>query len=334
MSLTSSEWQRVVDAIWVMKNTTLEAGQDAFGVGFKPYDYFVVKHAFSATDSRGDQGHYTEAFPNFHAAFILEFENSLLAIDPSISGLPYWETNTGNVFNSEYFGSAPGTGPGKVVIDGKFANFPINKTFDVHYWGTLSQGWNASVRAFSGSNGFLRGSHLRTFHVTRYGSPWSNPRERQAACMKVEGCFSAWHDCIDFFMDNMHDLGHIVIGGRSKTDDGDLTDTKTSPNDPIFWFVHANLDRIRMGWMAAHQGESSVYYGYKGSRGHCRIPDMGMGCPQGGIDILDVMSSGFPFTAGQLGLSGLPPGKLVTHGDALCHLGPATAPYTYADPSQ
>ena len=69
----------------------------------------------------------------WHAAFVLEFENSLLAIDGSIKALPYWDATktTPSVFTDKYFGSAPGTGEGSRVIDGAFPSFGVTTKFDL-----------------------------------------------------------------------------------------------------------------------------------------------------------------------------------------------------------
>merc|ERR1719150_2550238 len=50
-----------------------------------------------------------------------------------------------------------------------------------------------------------------------------------------------------------------------------------------------------------------------------------------GIDLIDVVNAQWPFTSAQLNLEGIGSDGL-THADALCYLGPATAPYEYVDP--
>merc|ERR1712187_782308 len=50
-----------------------------------------------------------------------------------------------------------------------------------------------------------------------------------------------------------------------------------------------------------------------------------------GVNMGDVISSQFPFSSEDLGLSALDtPG--ITHAEYLCYVGPTTAPYTYAAP--
>jgi len=55
--LSPEAWDQVVDVMWTMKNTTNHThGQELYGPAFQPYDAFVVKHAVSSLDMRGDQG--------------------------------------------------------------------------------------------------------------------------------------------------------------------------------------------------------------------------------------------------------------------------------------
>jgi len=331
--LSTAEWLKVVDAMWTMKSTSMADGLSKYGNNFKTYDYFVVQHAVTAMDSRGDQGHFSNAFATFHAAFVLEFEVTLLAVDPSIVGLPYWD-GTGDILTSTFFGSATGTGAENIVIDGKFPNFAIAGNFDIAAWSPYMQGVDGVTNGYTGNRAFLRGTSpnnpLQTSKVTRYGSSWSFPISAQDQCAAANGCWNDWYSCIEggSTSGNFHSGAHQRIGGTSGSNRGDFEDPTTSPNDPIFMFHHANVDRNRMRWMRAHAGEANVYYGFSTQ---CTGP-LRNKCPTSGIAIGDVIASQWPFTSTALGLSGLTSNG-VTHADILCHVGPTTAPYSYAEPS-
>ena len=96
--LNQSQWDQVVDVIWFMKNTTNHTlGVELYGPDFRSYDAFVIKHAVSSLDERGDQGHFGPPFMTFHRAYLLEIENSFLAIlkvvfgaKAQIDAMPYW----------------------------------------------------------------------------------------------------------------------------------------------------------------------------------------------------------------------------------------------------
>ena len=95
--------------MWVMKTAGLEEGSVMYGNSFRTYDSLVLKHALATTDTRGDQAHFGAHFITWHLAFVLEFENSLLAVDPTIEGAPYWDEciTEPSVFGNDYFGSDP-----------------------------------------------------------------------------------------------------------------------------------------------------------------------------------------------------------------------------------
>ena len=80
---------------------------------------------------------------------------------------------------------------------------------------------------------------------------------------------------------------------------GDFQDPVTSPNDPIFMFHHANLDRNAKQWMANNADKRAAFYEYPAS-----------GTIDGksfvGMFLADVTSSAFPFTAENLGFDDFP----------------------------
>ena len=81
-----------------MKTTSAADGAALYGASFRNYDALVVKHAVATTDARGDQAHFGPQFQTWHGAFILEFEMSLLAIDPAIGACPYWDASIDGAF--------------------------------------------------------------------------------------------------------------------------------------------------------------------------------------------------------------------------------------------
>ena len=125
--LPPGQWDKVVRALWIMKLTDMAEGKRVYGSSFVTYDYMVAKHMKAALNIEGDQAHFTPVFPLFHRLWLLEIENSLLAIDNTISGLPYWNCFHDGlaVFNNEYMGSPPTTSNSYRVIDGRFANWRI-----------------------------------------------------------------------------------------------------------------------------------------------------------------------------------------------------------------
>jgi len=115
--LSIEQREAVFAALQVMKTTSQEEGEEKFGAHFLNYDRMVLKHMRAAQHPRCDMGHGGPAFLTFHRALELQIENSLLAVDPSIEGLPYWsytpDFETGKPRESEvwtdaFFGSTFG----------------------------------------------------------------------------------------------------------------------------------------------------------------------------------------------------------------------------------
>lgn len=154
-SLPLSIRQRVFDAHWIMRNLTTAEGQARYGPNFISYEDLVVSHACANRDPRCDQGHFGPIFAIFHRALLLQFENSLLAIDPKIGAMPYWnvafdakggkfrDDPRNYIFSEHFFGSKRGDPKANfAVLNGQFARFPVAK-YDPMRHGPAS---NSSLR--------------------------------------------------------------------------------------------------------------------------------------------------------------------------------------------
>ena len=114
--------------------------------------------------------------------------------------------------------------------------------------------------------------------------------------------------------------------------DGDYKDMATSPNDPIFFLVHANVERNKMAWMNLHASSASSFYGYplKGSTVSMSNPCTASSSVYPGIGLYDPVSSNWGFTDADLGVPFHSSRYMLwSHADALRFLSPAYAPYTY-----
>lgn len=128
---------KVAKAFWTLKNLTTQEGQRIYGPHFYNQDDLVVQHACSHIDPGCDQGHAGPQFMTFHRLLLLKYELALLAVDPSIGALPYWnvaydavggryhDDSEMYIFSQHFFGSRHGTGPMFEVQDGLFANWSV-----------------------------------------------------------------------------------------------------------------------------------------------------------------------------------------------------------------
>lgn len=140
-SITADQWDRVVNAIWIMKSLSLIEGRLRYGRKFITYDLMILKHARASFDARGDQAHNHPVFPLYHRCWVLQFEQSIMSIDPKIESLPYWDETIDStilsnfrypqqhpsfIFSDKYMGAHVGEGPLYQVRNGRFANWPIS----------------------------------------------------------------------------------------------------------------------------------------------------------------------------------------------------------------
>ena len=192
-SLSDDEWDRVVDAMWTMKTMSAADGAALYGASFRNYDALVVKHAVATTDNRGDQAHFGPQFQTWHGAFILEFEMSLLAIDPAIGACPYWDASIDGAFPA-YFGSSPGTAANDAVDDGPFAGWTVSAYDGDAYAGSLT----GATADFSGSSstGLLRGTDntLTNDLFTRFGTTWTYDADHFENCASLASSDVLWYD--------------------------------------------------------------------------------------------------------------------------------------------
>ena len=207
--LTAKEWGRVVDALWIMKETPKSKGEKLYGDNFRSYDELVRKHMKMSLNPKGDMAHFVPSFPFFHRFWILEVEMSLLSIDSRIEALPFWDPNRKeSVFTEKYMGSAVGDSEqGYIVTDGKFKYWPIQRD--------KSDSNHAYTNAFH----FLRSplSVNNAPYLTRNAGSMCGRTMRLTTKKDFKRCATldekdihVWMNCAD---DTLHGAPHVAIGG-------------------------------------------------------------------------------------------------------------------------
>lgn len=230
--LTPEERSRFVGAVLALKKQGL-------------YDPFVKTH-MDAHDRMVPHG--GPAFLPWHRQFVLLFEQALQRVDSSVT-VPYWDwsvdgSTSAAPWTDDFMGG--NGGPAEVVTTGPFA---------------FVNGWRLNVlsptkprqeltRNLGNETQLPTADDMRTVldEVPYYVKPWqafakmmpnTPPATQPSFCNLLEGNYGPGR---------IHNRVHNWVGGE-------MMRLATSPNDPIFWLLHSNIDRVWVQWQQKHQTE-------------------------------------------------------------------------------
>lgn len=221
-SLTSAERSAFVAAVKALKTSGA-------------YDVFVAEHRAAFLASPNDPAHGGPAFLPWHREYLRRFERALQEFDPSVS-LPYWDwtvdrTPTASIWGPDFMGGN-GTGSAREVTTGPFAFSTGEWTLAVLDPGDTNP---FLTRAF-GAMGALPTQQAvdAAKSVVPYDSPPWN------ASSSVNTSFRNRLEGV------IHNPGHMWVGGSMMA--------MSSPNDPVFWLHHCNIDRLWAEWQTENPG--------------------------------------------------------------------------------
>ena len=126
--------ERILRAMEIMYTTDLEEGRELYGKKFKSSGYFAATHSATLTYCY----HWGIMFGTTHPAFQLEFEDSIRAIDPRISGMFYWDYfqddarfgsdwwSQSEIYRDDWFGAVDQSKDDQYqVLTGRFAHTKV-----------------------------------------------------------------------------------------------------------------------------------------------------------------------------------------------------------------
>lgn len=191
-----------------------------------------VKYA-SIHDSAFNLGIHSagQGFPLFlawHRAFLMSLERELQAIDPRVS-LPYWrfDKDTTKLFTEDFLGAVSGPQePGGVVV--RFSN-----TNPLRDWSTIDDGQlrrvnngDVAVSKFTwdGIEPMVR--ELALIFASPGATVYAGPAPRRGINSRMELTY--------------HNGAHARVDG--------WLGSGSSPRDPLFFLLHANVDRAWAEW--------------------------------------------------------------------------------------
>ena len=208
-----------------------------------------VSAALDEAHGAGDPD-FQDGFLSWHRAYLLDLERELQAIDPSVT-IPYWRFDepAPAIFTADFLGEPGGAGSVRFA-----ATNPL-------------QNWTTD-----GALGFRRTP--RFTEATEGAGNENGPVLTQDATLDLGTSFGAF----TVMEGNPHGRAHVSFRGP-------LTDPATAPRDPIFFLLHANVDRLWAVWQRRNSRFDTANEATYTFRGRAGDP----GATRIGHNLLDTM---------------------------------------------
>jgi len=250
-NLSQTERDNFINAVLTLKNTTGTSG-------ISIYDEFVAIH-WGVRQLSGSQttdgGHGNAGFLPWHREYILRFEQALQTVDSSVN-LPYWRwgfgsaSETNDIFVDDFMGPA-GSGSPVTVETGYFAESP--NSFNPN-------GWSVHPDLDQDSHGTALQRN------TTLDASLLPPASEMEKCL-CKNNLKKFRPYLEGFTSpsGTHNFIHPWVGGHMSN--------STSPNDPVFFLHHCNVDRLWAIWQIAHPGADDYDPPNNAPQGH-QIDDL------------------------------------------------------------
>jgi tyrosinase len=194
--------------------------------------------------------HRCPAFLPWHRELLYQFERDLQAVSGDSSlAIPYWDWSsdqspTGAPWLDDLMGGDGGDGP---VTTGPFAgaaNWKLNLSEDqvdhlVRGFGRFDQDGATFPRLPTAAE-----VNATLGDDTYDAAPWNDTGSLASFRNHLEGWYVPPGSDVQ---DGMHNLVHLWVGGNNGT-----MLPSTSPNDPVFFLHHCNIDRLWAVWQQQH----------------------------------------------------------------------------------
>ena len=278
LDLTLEEKTEFVNAINTIKHT-IQPGHKT-----NIYDEFVAQHVeameLMSINAQGpaaghDGAHESSLILPWHREFIHRFEEALQSVNPHVT-LPYWDWTNSNALNVIFQDDFMGPNGQGITINipdlGIFEGGPVLS-------GPFSQasGWIVNPDLHTKLSGESLGTSILRFLQLPPVNIYPVPQEDVAQILGVDD-YDTFRIALEGFakLDSqgqlttpgvfMHNYFHSLVGGATfdatigRPDAlGTMGSLAVSINDPVFWLVHANVDRLWAEWQSNGHAGSNYY---------------------------------------------------------------------------
>lgn len=283
-ALTAAERAQFVGALLQLKRTP-----SPYDSHLSWYDQLVQWHVYLARCDPLDPlmkdamwGHAGPMFLPWHRQYLRVLEEAMREVTGEEIAVPYWDwTNaesTHAVFSDGFMGGDGDPRQDYAVTSGPFRKGAWDlKVQDVGlFWGQSASSW---IRRRFGSSPLAptlptRADEEAALRAPRYdAAPFndsSDPRrsfrnalEGYRNPLSLTGCMpDRTNGTVPLGEAQVHNRAHGWVGGSLPPSAegvmrfGTLAVNVASPNDPVFFLLHSNVDRIWAEWQGLHPGET------------------------------------------------------------------------------
>lgn len=266
--LPSLEKKRFVDAVLALKaqNSVLHPGTQS------RYDDFVEVHLnamwdFAVDDMRTESwGHVDSVFLPWHRELLYQFEQLLQSVDPTVT-IPYWDwtrhqsaSDPGFPFKHDFIGVDGDDADSDRVKREAGAPSPYPYPFDPEAWSlTVSvndpgDSLNYFQRQFGEFN--VPGTQSDAPNLPLNDSNVTGTATNFRAALNAANSYTT----LRARSEDLHNLVHRWTGGNMLR--------MTSPNDPVFFLHHAQIDRMWSIWQRKVPPGTSFFVASSNTPGH------------------------------------------------------------------
>lgn len=251
-SFTNTQLDTLTNAIVAMKQRP-----SYFDPSFNAYDYFVNLH-YNAALTHYSNAHHSPGFLPWHREFLLRFEYELrISTGNPNYMLPYWDWTDNlafaKIFNPNTFGENGAINDDYIVQGGKFGKdlnqFPVTvypiaipeQTPSNHIKRHFA--WLPTINTMPSEAEIANMLTKPIYDV----APWDYYADTTLSLRNyLEGYWNGPNTNLTVAQigDGMHGRVHIFIGGNMVSN--------SSPNDPVFFLHHCNVDRLWAEWEDLH----------------------------------------------------------------------------------
>jgi tyrosinase len=186
--------------------------------------YAAIHHAAGSLVHSGTMSR--SVFLAWHRALLLDLERRLQELDPSVA-LPYWDFTAAapRLFSADFLGSvSEGTSVVSFAATNPLNGFRVNLGFD--------------------TSSFEAHGPLRRNPTDRLASGGAIPGEILEATLSAISSAPNYAVANELIQNNFHTAVHTVVGYY-------MAVTDTAAVDPLFFLLHANVDRQWALWQQA-----------------------------------------------------------------------------------